>query len=189
MKSFWTCCVAASLLLASPAAMAAKGKPRKPDELINVLLSPGYAQWLVGPIHRIASQEEVEAYLAIPDDDQARRFIDEFWSRRPGTTGIPGLSLRQLFLDRAEEADKRFTEAAYPGRRTDRGAIHVIYGEPREVRYERPRRQREAPIEVWVYDQETTVGIDGSRPERAYHFQKRGDLTSFARPSSLPRRF
>ena len=129
VKSSWICClIAASLLAASGAGAAERGKRRSADELLNVFLSPGYAQWLVGPIYQLLSEEEVGAYLEITDDEVAERFIDEFWSRRKPIEGAPGLTARQQFEHLAEEADRRFGEQTYPGRRTDRGTTFILYG-------------------------------------------------------------
>ncbi len=171
----------------APTAAAERKKPRSADELMNVLLSPRYAQWLVGPIARLASDEEIEAYLALAADEEAERFIDDFWARRPSATGIPGLTVRDIFRRRSQEADKQFSEAAYPGRRTDRGTIFILYGAPEKVSWQPARRQREALVEIWEYDPADAVGLDGSRPERRYYFQRRGDLTVFAPPASIPR--
>ncbi len=187
MRSFWICCVAASLLAGGPAAGGQRRAEHSRDELINVFVSPRYAQWLVGPVARLASTEEIESFLAIVDDDEAERFIDEFWAQRPPVPGVPGLTSRQQFEQRAEEADRMFTEAAFPGRRSDRGTIHVLYGPPDDIEYKEARRARDGLVEVWYYHSDHSPGLDGETPARSYHFVKDADLTRFARPSEMPR--
>ena len=187
VKSSWICCLIAASLLAAPLAAAkGRGKPRPADELLNVFLSPGHAQWLVGPIARLASQDEVAAFLALTDDAAAERFIAEFWSRRKPLQGIPGLTARQQFEQLAKEADRRFGEDTYPGRRTDRGTIFILYGPPDEVDYEEARRKRLGTVEIWRYKR-ARIGLDGQAPKSAYHFIQEGDLTRFADGVELPR--
>ena len=189
MKSSWTCwLIAASLLLGLPAGAAERGKrkPRAADELINVFLSPGNAQWLVGPIARLASEEEIEAFLEITEDDEADRFIAEFWSRRRPMEGIPGFTAQLQYEHLAEEADRLYGEQTFPGRRTDRGTIFILYGPPDEVEYEEARKKRFGDVEVWRYDAGKT-GLDGKAPKRAYYFIEEGDIVRFAKPSELPK--
>ena len=70
VKSSWICwLIAVSLLAGLPSAAAERDKRRSPGELVNVFLAPGNAQWLVGPIALMASEEEIETYLAITDDE------------------------------------------------------------------------------------------------------------------------
>ena len=191
MKSSWTCWLIAASLLAGAAgevagAQRGKRKPRSADELINVFLSPGKAQWLVGPIARLVSEEQIEAYLEITDDAAAERFIGAFWAERRPLEGMPGLTARQQFEHLAEEADRRFGEETFPGRRTDRGTIFILYGPPDEVEYEPARKARQGEIEAWYYER-PRIGLDGLAPKRAYYFIQEGDLTRFARGSELPK--
>lgn len=187
MKSSWICWVIAASLLAAPLGAAkGRGKPRPADELLNVFLSPGYAQWLVGPVARLATEEQIGAFLALTDDAAAERFIDEFWARRKPLEGIPGMTARRQFEHLAEEADRRFGEETYPGRRTDRGTIFILYGPPDEVDYEESRRRGVGLVEIWRYER-PRIGLDGEAPKKAYHFIQDGDLTRFAEGAELPR--
>ncbi|MFQ5349116.1 MAG: GWxTD domain-containing protein [Thermoanaerobaculia bacterium] len=187
MKSSWICwLIAASLLAGAPAGAAERGKRRSADELINVFLSPGKAQWLVGPIARLATDEEIDAFLEIADEQEAERFIDEFWSRRRPIGGVPGRTARQQFEALAEEADRLYGEATFPGRRTDRGTIFILYGPPEKIEYKPARRKKLGEVEVWLYDTEK-VGLHGKKPKRAYNFIQEDDLTRFAISSELPK--
>lgn len=195
-RGLW-CLVAASLLSAPPAAAAERGNGRTPDELVNVFVAPGYAQWLVGPIARLASEDEVRAYLAITDDAAAERFIDEFWQRREPMPDMPGLSARQQFEQLAEEADRQFGEATFRGRHTDRGTVFILYGPPDDVQHRpaRPARSgryrsppmssRHGLVERWLY-RKARVGLDGSSPRGEYRFIREGDLTRLVKPARLP---
>lgn len=143
-------------------------------EWTNPLLGPRYAQWLVGPISQIATAEERQAFLALENDQEAAAFIERFWSERRSP-------LRAIYERRAEEADRRYSEGAYPGRKTDRGALYVLYGDPATVEYEEFRNVEEPDVELWRYAKDAEVGLDGNKPRRLYRFAKDGDLTRMFR--------
>lgn len=203
VKSFWTCSVAVSLLVMSlvqalspPEAHAKKRKPRSAEQLTNFLLGPEKSLWLVGPISRIASDDEIDRYLRLSSDEAAAAFIEDFWARRRTTQAVwPATQPEGIFETRALEADRLYSEGPRQGRRSDRGTIHVLYGPPDEVRYEVAVRPGLGPIEVWVYPKKAEKGLDGERPERYYYFVKRGEYTveipaprrQRLRPRAIPR--
>ncbi len=139
---------------------------------LNPLLGPEFAQWMVGPLGQISSSEERESYLSLSSDDEAREFIENFW-RQPEHQLIAG-----LYRERSEEADRRFTESQVAGRRTDRGTIFILYGEPNEVTFEEFRDIEDPPVELWRYSpKEAGPGLDGRKPAKTYRFVRIGDLT------------
>ncbi len=153
--------------------------PHTAADLINPQLSPGLAQWLVGPVAHLATLDEVRAYLALTDDAAANAFIETFWARRDPDPTRPGNPLREVFDERASLADRRFSEAGYLGRRTDRGATFVLYGEPTKIDFEINPRSERLPVERWSYAATTAPGLDGKLPGAVYRFVKNGDLTVF----------
>ncbi len=177
MKSFWTFCGAASLLLLA-AAGALAAASRDAVELTNFRLAPAYSQWLVGPIARIADGDEIERYLALADDAAAEAFIEEFWRRRerPGALK-PSDRPRTRFEERARTADAVYSEGTHRGRFTDRGTILILYGEPASTRYAVSTLPGNPAVEIWAYPKNADPGLDGKRPKRRYHFVRRGDLT------------
>lgn len=166
--------VAAALLIAAllavPAAAAKDRKPRDPADLFNPLLGLEYSHWLVGPVADVATAKEVNAYLALASDEEAARFIDDFWARRAEGYGFFDKKPRQVFEERAAEADKRFSEGALPGRNTDRGKVWVVYGEPAEIVFEKPIDEGVPTLEVWKYAKDAGEGLDGQPPKRVYRF-------------------
>jgi GWxTD domain-containing protein len=152
----------------------------------NPLLSPTYSQWLVGPIGRMASREEIAAYLGLSSDEAAAAFIEAFWERRDPYPLREDNPLRDTFEARAAEADRLYSEAGYLGRRTARGTVYVLYGEPEEVDYEVSPHPDDPPITVWKYPADAPPGLDGRQPERWVRFIKRGDLTEDYRPLRTP---
>jgi GWxTD domain-containing protein len=160
--------------------LAALTAGEEPDALesTNFLLGPEHSQWLVGAIGRIATEEERRQFLALEDDAAAAAFVAEFW-RQPGRE-----RLQRVYDERAGLADRRFSEAAHPGRKTDRGTVFILYGEPSEILFEDKRHVDDPPVELWRYPKDAEVGLDGARPERLYRFAKRGDLTRMFRKGS-----
>jgi GWxTD domain-containing protein len=145
-------------------------------ELTNPLLGPEYSAWLIGPVARIATPAEINAYLALRDDREAADYVQKFWERRNPRPGSRN-PLLALFDERAEVADDKFNEAGVLGRRTDRGTILVLYGPPAKTGFEVPPRPNDPAIEVWQYGANAPAGLDGKRPQAFYRFAKRGDLT------------
>jgi GWxTD domain-containing protein len=170
--------IALALLVAVVPAGAAN-KVHTAEELFQPFLEGELAQWLVGPIGRLASEDEITAYLTLKTADEANQFIEAFWARRDPDEAKPGNPVLDLYTRRAEEADKKFSEAAVAGRRTDRGTIHILYGEPESIEYEEFRDVSGPDIELWRYAKKSEAGLDGKRPEKEYRFAKLDDLTRF----------
>ena len=173
--------LAFSVLAAGGPATAQKQKFDR-AELVAHRLGAQYSQWLVGPVARMATQAEIDEFLALRSDDGAELFVEEFWRSRDDDPSQDGNAVRELFAQRAAAADEEFTEAAYPGRRTDRGTTLILYGKPEQTEYEQFHDVSEPDVELWKYPKKADRGLDGRRPERQYRFARRGDLTTFYRP-------
>lgn len=154
-------------------------------QAINPFLSPAYSQWMVGPIARMATPEELEAFAALRDDQAAEAFIEAFWERRDPAPARPDNPLRETFEERSAEADRRYTESTYSGRRTDRGTVYILFGEPERTDYEISAHPDDPPIEVWFYGDGAEPGLSGEEPASSYRFIKRGDVTTFYTPRRL----
>lgn len=170
-------CAASLLLLWTQGCGSSAPRTTNAADLTNPFLGPEQSSWLIGPIGRIASPEEVKAYVALTDESQAAQFIDRFWAQRDPNPNKPGNPLREAFDERTAEADRLFTEAGYRGRRTDRGSIFVVYGAPNKTEFEISPSAGESAIEAWTYNATTPAGLDGRKPSFQYRFIKRGDLT------------
>ncbi len=184
MKSFSICFAVVETVLLLTFSVAApleagKKKRQNPEELTNFLLSPRYSQWLVGPVARIASDEERKTFLNLQVDEEAAAFISDFWQQRGGDSVFPTKGPKVIFAERKEEADRVFADGTYVGHRTDRGTIFVLYGEPTEIRFEAAPRGRGEFLEIWEYGREVEKGLDGQQPERLYHFVKKDGRTVF----------
>ncbi len=156
--------------LASGPGLAQKGIYEK-EMLIHPFLSDRYSQWLVGPIARIAGEDGIAAYLALRDDAAAQQFIDDFWREHS--------EIRGTFEERARFADDEFGENHQPGRRTDRGTIWILYGEPESREWEEFRDVSEPEVMMWQYPKKREEGLDGEKPKRAYRFARFRDSMVF----------
>lgn len=165
------------LALALPA--AALKKPVETEELFNPLLGVDYSHWLVGPIFQMASDKEVEEYLALTGDDEAASFIEAFWERHNKDTELFKKTPEQLFEQRAETADGRYSEGTFPGRLTDRGTIYVLFGEPEAIEFESPELLDGPSIESWEYGKDHAKGLNGEKPKKAFRFIQVGNSTVF----------
>jgi hypothetical protein len=76
------------------------------------------------------------------------------------------------------EADKRYSEGAYPGSRTDRGKIFIVFGEPESVKFEQQNAVHAPTLEVWYYANDAPPGLGGKPPENRYRFAKFDGETS-----------
>lgn len=150
--------------------------PRDAGELTNLRLGIDYSHWMLGPVVRMATPEEIEAFLALEDDFAALEFVEAFWARRDPDSSTRANEARATFDRRAQEADRRYGEAGVLGRRTPRGTIHVLYGEPESIDFEIPL-EGGTPIEVWTYPEDASAGLDGRQPATVYRFRKQGELT------------
>lgn len=169
----------AVIALAGGFAAPTGARQADPIDLFNPLLSPELAGWLIGPYGRMASKEEVRAFSELSSDEDARAFVEAFWARRDPDPERPGNPVRDLAEARADEADRRFDQAGYPGRRTDRGTIFVLHGEPEKIEFLPGDFVGDPPLETWSYERGAERGLDGEKPKRRYRFEQRGDLTVF----------
>ncbi len=164
-------------------ACGASSAPKTPDplDLFNHRLGPAYSQWMVGAAGRMSSPEELRSFLDLQSDDQAEAFVEAFWAKRPGR--MPGTlqTFRSAFESRSKEADRLFSESGHAGRQSDRGTIHVLYGEPDDSSFQNASLQDLRTVEVWTYSKEAPVGLDGKSPEISYRFIDRGEITVFYR--------
>lgn len=150
---------------------------RSRAELTNPFLGPEYSAWLIGPVARIATPQEIQEFLALQDDTRAAAFVQAFWDRRDPSPDRPGNPIREAFDSRSAEADRKYSEAGLLGRRTDRGTVYVIYGPPSKTDFEVSPVPNGPPLEVWTYEAGAPSGLDARRPANIYRFIKQGDLT------------
>ncbi len=168
------------LALATPAAAApALKKPVDPEEIFNPLLGVEYSHWLVGPIYQLATDQEVAEYQQLTSDEEAASFIAAFWERHNGDTELFKKTPEQIFEQRAETADSRYSEGTFPGRQTARGTIYVLFGEPEDTEFESSEYLDGPPVETWKYAKNAAKGLNGEKPRKEYRFVEIDGSTTF----------
>ena len=170
-----------ALLGAATGVLAAVAE-REEIDLINVALGPAWANWMIGPWGRMATDRELVEFRRLDDDAEAEAWVEAFWARRDPDPERPGNPVRQLAEQRAEEADRRFTEGTIPGRRSDRGTVFVLYGEPEEIDHESGPKVGDPVLEIWRYPKGAEAGLDGERPDRRYRFAESNGRVRFYVP-------
>ncbi len=178
---------AAVLTLVLSASLAPPSLAQNDDfsrrDLIQPFVGDELSQWMIGAISHIATEAEARRFQALRSEEEGRAFVEEFWQARE-KSGRDGLPLFDLFETRALEADDRYTEGHILGRRTDRGTVYVLYGQPETTEYEELRDITEPDVEMWTYPKKSEKGMDGKKPRRIYRFARRGDVVRMYRGPS-----
>ena len=173
--------VLSSLALAPPSLAQSDDFSRR--DLIQPFVGDDLSQWMIGAISHIASEAETRSFQALRSEEEARVYVQKFWQAR-GTAGAGGLPIFDLYESRALEADDRYTEGHVLGRRTDRGTVYILYGQPETIEYEELRDVTEPDVEMWTYPKKPVKGMDGKKPKRIYRFARRGDVVRMYRAPS-----
>ena len=129
--------------------------------LRNELKGP-YAKWVNEDVRWIITDEEMQAFKHLSNDEERDQFIENFWLRRNPNPDSPENEFREQHYQRIAYADEHFA-AGKPGWRTDRGHIYIAYGKPDSIdshpsggNYERPMEEGGGntstfPFEIWHY--------------------------------------
>ena len=153
-------------------------------DLIQPFVGDEHSQWMIGAVSHVATEAEIEEFASLRSAEQAQQFIERFWEARR-ESGAESSRMRDLFETRALAADDRYTEGHVQGRRTDRGAVFILYGQPDSSEYEEFRDISEPDVELWKYSKKSPKGLDGKKPGRMYRFARQGDVTRmYRRPSA-----
>ncbi len=96
----------------------------------------------------VATRTERDALERALDRDLPELW-ERFWERRDPTPDLPENRTMTEFIRRVRATERRYG-GLIPGWRTDRGRIHILYGEPDRVEYPRDATYR-LPTEVWYY--------------------------------------
>ena len=151
--------------------------PEKPDPLQRKLsdkeklqrqkavkqeLKGEYKKWVNEDVRWIITDEELQAFKSLSNDEERDQFIEQFWLRRNPNPDSPENEFREQHYARIAYANEHFA-AGKAGWRTDRGHIYIAYGKPDSIdshpsggNYERPMEEGGGststfPFEVWHY--------------------------------------
>lgn len=125
-------------------------------------LKGSYKTWLDQDVRWIITDQEMQAFKALSNDEERDQFIENFWLRRNPNPDSPDNEYREEHYARIAYANEHFA-AGKPGWRTDRGHIYIAYGKPDSIdshpsggNYERPMEEGGGststfPFETWHY--------------------------------------
>ena len=121
-----------------------------------------YKKWVNEDVRWIITDQELETFKSLGNDEERDQFIEQFWLRRNPNPDSPDNEFREQHYARIAYANEHFA-AGKPGWRTDRGHIWISYGKPDSTdshpsggSYERPMEEGGGntstfPFETWHY--------------------------------------
>ena len=121
-----------------------------------------FKKWLEQDVVWIISDQEVQAFKSLKNDEERENFIENFWLRRNPNPDSPDNEFREQHYARIAYANEHFA-AGKPGWKTDRGHIYISFGKPDSIdshpsggTYDRPMEEGGGttstfPFEVWHY--------------------------------------
>ncbi len=122
-------------------------------------LPPRFQKWLEEEVVYIISPVEREVFLQLQTDRERDLFIEAFWNHRDPTPGTPKNEFREEHYQRVNYANRYFGRGVpKPGWKTDRGQMHILLGEPRDI----SRVTGEPELhnnETWFYQGLTRLGL------------------------------
>jgi GWxTD domain-containing protein len=121
-----------------------------------------YKTWVDQDVRWIITDQELQAFKSLGNDEERDQFIENFWLRRNPNPDSPENEYREEHYARIAYANEHFA-AGKPGWKTDRGHIYIAYGKPDNIdshpsggSYDRPMDEGGGntstfPFEIWHY--------------------------------------
>jgi GWxTD domain-containing protein len=121
-----------------------------------------YKKWVDEDVRWIITDQELQAFKSLSNDEERDQFIENFWLRRNPNPDSPENEYREEHYARIAYANEHFA-AGKPGWKTDRGHIYIAFGKPDNIdshpsggSYERPMDEGGGntstfPFEIWHY--------------------------------------
>jgi GWxTD domain-containing protein len=125
-------------------------------------LKGSYKTWVEQDVRWIITDQEMQAFKNLANDEERDQFIENFWLRRNPNPDSPDNEFREEHYARIAYANEHFA-AGRSGWRTDRGHIYIAYGKPDSIdahpsggNYDRPMEEGGGntstfPFEIWHY--------------------------------------
>jgi GWxTD domain-containing protein len=121
-----------------------------------------YKTWIDQDVRWIITDQEMQAFKNLGNDEERDQFIENFWLRRNPNPDSPENEYREEHYARIAYANEHFA-AGKPGWKTDRGHMYIAYGKPDSIdshpsggSYDRPMEEGGGntstfPFEIWHY--------------------------------------
>ncbi len=132
------------------------------NKALRYELKGEYKKWVDEDVRWIITDQEMQAFKSLSNDEERDQFIEQFWLRRNPNPDSPENEYREEHYARIAYANEHFA-AGKPGWRTDRGHIYIAYGKPDSIdshpsggSYDRPMEEGGGntstfPFEIWHY--------------------------------------
>lgn len=129
----------------------------------------------------ITRQGDAESYSKLQTVEAKRKYLFDFWQMRDQIPETPKNEFKEEYLERVHYVDEKYRTFVKRGAKTDRGRVHLQYGEPDEIdNY--PSEYNMKPYEIWHYYSieggvEFVFGdVTGYNNYEMLHSTKRGEL-------------
>jgi GWxTD domain-containing protein len=135
---------------------------REQQKNLKLELKGVYKKWVDEDVRWIITDQEMQAFKSLGNDEERDQFIENFWLRRNPNPDSPENEYREEHYARIAYANEHFA-AGKPGWRTDRGHIYISFGKPDSIdshpsggSYDRPMDEGGGntstfPFEIWHY--------------------------------------
>jgi len=132
------------------------------QKALRAELKGEYKKWVDEDVRWIITDQELQAFKSLSNDEERDQFIENFWLRRNPNPDSPENEYREEHYARIAYANEHFA-AGKPGWKTDRGHIYIAYGKadnidshPSGGSYDRPMEEGGGntstfPFEIWHY--------------------------------------
>jgi GWxTD domain-containing protein len=132
------------------------------QKALKVELKGVYKKWVDEDVRWIITDQEMQAFKSLSNDEERDQFIENFWLRRNPNPDSPENEFREEHYARIAYANEHYA-AGKPGWKTDRGHIYIAFGKPDNIdshpsggSYDRPMEEGGGntstfPFEVWHY--------------------------------------
>ena len=148
-------------------AVAKKNRDKARRRALKREMESPYKKWLQQEVPYIITGEERSAFNSLNTDEEREQFIETFWERRNPDPGSPENEFREEYYRRIAYANERFA-SGWPGWKTDRGRIYIMYGPADEVEshpmggsYQRPFEEGGGTTSTYPWEKWRYRYIDG----------------------------
>ncbi len=153
--------------LAQGDAAAKKNRDKARRRALKREMESPYKKWLKKEVPYIITSEELSTFKTLNTDEEREQFIETFWERRNPDPGSPENEFREEYYRRIAYANERFA-SGFPGWKSDRGRIYIMYGPADEVEshpaggsYTRPVEEGGGSTQTYPWEKWRYRYIDG----------------------------
>ncbi|MGZ5470038.1 MAG: GWxTD domain-containing protein, partial [Candidatus Aminicenantales bacterium] len=138
------------LALVAPGGLRGQGKNELPER---------YKKWVDEEVGYIITRHERDVFSKLQTDRERDIFIEAFWKHRDPVPETPRNEYEEEHYRRLNYANATFGRSTpLPGWKTDRGRIHILLGEPKNIE-QYTNVNGVYPTEIWFYLGDESLGL------------------------------